>query len=695
LSDVTEIVRSIPLSAHTWDANASREWLVTNGLGGYASGTIAGPPTRRYHMLLVAALAAPLGRVALVADVDACAGYSVDGLQWLNRLVEPAPRVLAEFRLVGGLPYWRYELPDLTIERRLFMPHEQNTVLVTYTVLQASGRVHLRLRPQLQGRFHEATVDVPPPPAPALVAHPRHVEITLDPSFSPLRLALSGLPTVLHFEPETTDDVRYPLEEERGYPSRGRMWSPGYYDIELNEGDRATFLASTESVDAIEALTADHAWRAELERRTRLLVAAGNPAPTTLAAELVLAADQFIIQPAARTADEARLRAAGEHARSVIAGYHWFTDWGRDTMISLEGLTLSTGRATEARGILLTFAHHLRDGLLPNLFPEGRNEGLYNTADATLWFFHAIDCYVTATGDVDTLRVLLPHLDDVVEWHRRGTRYGIRMDSDGLLTQGDGAVALTWMDAKVEDWIVTPRRGKTVEINALWFNALKLLAGWHRQFDSDARDLEDRATRVRESFNQRFWFERGQYLYDIVDGEQGDDASCRPNQILAVSLRHPVLDESRWTQIVDVVENRLLTPFGLRTLDPTNPMFKAQYFGDLRARDAAYHQGTVWTWLLGPFIDAWLRVHPGRERDAHALLERFRLHVNEACVGTISEIFDGTQPYTARGCVAQAWSVAEVLRCLARLDSLPWAHAPATAAGARDEQHPAEANAPH
>ena len=668
-SDASEIVRSVPLVDSDWDAWATREWLVTNGLGGYASGTLAGPPTRRYHALLVAALPAPLGRISLLASIDASVGRSADRLDPLNRLGDSSPRVLTDFRLVAGLPVWRFELGGVTLERRVFMPHEQNTVLSIYRVLRASGRAHLRLRPQFQLRLHEAPVDTPLPPSPTVTPHARHVEIALDPAVAPVRMMLSGRAGELRIEPQETHDVHYAHEEQRGYPSRASAWSPGYYDIELGEGEHATLLASTHPVADIEALTPDAAMEAELERRTRLLVAAGCSQPTGLAPELVFAADQFMIQPAARTADEARLRASGEHARSVIAGYHWFTDWGRDTMISLEGLTLATGRLTEARGTLLTFAHHLRDGLLPNLFPEGSNEGLYHTADATMWFFHAIDRYVEASGDLDTLRVLLPHLDEVVQFHVRGTRFGIRMDQDGLLTQGDPNLPLTWMDAKVEGWVVTPRRGKPVEINALWFNALSLLAGWHRQLGDDAQEIEPIAARTKTSFNERFWYDAGGYLYDIVDGEKGDNAMCRPNQILSLSLRHPVLDQSRWRAVVDVVSERLLTPFGLRTLAPDDPMFKAQYFGDLRARDAAYHQGTVWAWLIGPYIDAWLRVHPGCEGEALSLLKGFAHHLDDACIGTISEIFDGTAPFIPRGCVAQAWSVAEVLRCLKRLES--------------------------
>jgi predicted glycogen debranching enzyme len=359
------------------------------------------------------------------------------------------------------------------------------------------------------------------------------------------------------------------------------------------------------------------------------------------------------------------VQAAGDEARTVIAGYHWFTDWGRDTMISLDGLTLTTGRPVEAGYILRTFAEYIRDGLIPNLFPEHEKEGLYHTADATLWFFEAIHRYLQATDDRTTLRLLLPKLQEIVEYHQQGTHFGIGVDPvDGLLRQGAEGYQLTWMDAKVDDWVVTPRRGKAVEINALWFNALCLLAGWVReeQGEEAAGSLGKPAEQVRESFNTRFWYEEGGYLYDLVDGEKGDDPACRPNQIFAISLTHPVLERSRWEPMVGTVRERLLTPFGLRSLAPGHPDYKPQYYGDLRARDAAYHQGTVWAWLIGPFVDAWLKVHPDDNAGARRFLEGLIDHLGEACIGSISEIFDAEPPYTPRGCVAQAWSVAETLR---------------------------------
>jgi predicted glycogen debranching enzyme len=430
-----------------------------------------------------------------------------------------------------------------------------------------------------------------------------------------------------------------------------------------------TLIASTDAWETIGALTPAEAARAEDDRRRRLLELSGRGDDGGLTAELVLAADQFIITPAGRVEEAARARATGEEVRTVIAGYHWFTDWGRDTMISLEGLTLCTGRVREAAYILKTFGHYVSDGLIPNMFPDGAREGLYHTADATLWYFHAISRYVHATNDLETLQALLPTLVDIARKHLAGTRFGIGVDpDDGLLKQGAAGYQLTWMDAKVDDWVVTPRRGKAVEINALWYNALCLLDAWTRQFRTGGDlDLAWHAERARRSFNARFWYADGGYLYDVVDGENGNDTACRPNQVFAISLEHPVLDAERWPQVMSVVHDRLLTPYGLRTLDPRHPDFRATYTGDLRSRDAAYHQGTVWVWLIGAYIDAWLRVHPADRAAVRQLIRGFGPALSDACVGSLSEIYDAEAPYVPRGCIAQAWSVAEVLRALTRL----------------------------
>jgi predicted glycogen debranching enzyme len=340
-------------------------------------------------------------------------------------------------------------------------------------------------------------------------------------------------------------------------------------------------------------------------------------------------------------------------------------------MISLEGLSLTTGRYHEAGWILRTFAHYVRDGLIPNMFPEGQNEGLYHTADATLWFFQAVHRYLLATKDQETLIALLPVLRDIVDHHLRGTKFGIRVDPrDGLLRQGEEGYQLTWMDAKVGDWVVTPRRGKAVEINALWFNALKLLGGWLEAAGerTAALELNAQAEKTQQSFNQRFWNAGERCLYDVIDGGEGGesiDHAIRPNQVLAISLTHPVLVTERWASVLKVVEDELVTPVGLRSLSRRHKDYKAKYYGDLRSRDAAYHQGTVWAWLIGPFIEAWIKVHPEKPHAARHFLDGFIPHLDEACVGSISEIFDAESPFIPRGCIAQAWSVAEVLRCFA------------------------------
>jgi predicted glycogen debranching enzyme len=418
-------------------------------------------------------------------------------------------------------------------------------------------------------------------------------------------------------------------------------------------------------------MTAEEAIAVERNRRLRLLERAGPAARSGPAAELVLAADAFIVRPVGRHEDHVRARVAGDEAWTVIAGYHWFADWGRDSMISLEGLALCTGRLAEAGSILRMFAHHVRGGLVPNLFPEGANEGLYHTADATLWFFHAIDRYVRASGDEHTLTQLLPVLRSIVDHHVRGTRFGIGVDpDDGLLRQGAPGYQLTWMDAKAGEWVVTPRRGKAVEINALWYNALRLMEAWlGRLGEPGAAAMKAAADRARASFQRRFWNPATGGLFDVVDGEDGDDPACRPNQVLAISLPHPVLAPERWASVLAVVERELLTPVGLRSLARSHPDYKHNYHGDLLSRDAAYHQGTVWSWLIGPYIDARMRVRPGDIAGARQALDGLLAHLGESCIGTVSEVFDAEPPFTPGGCVAQAWGVAELLRCLLRVEA--------------------------
>ncbi|HSJ13746.1 MAG TPA: amylo-alpha-1,6-glucosidase [Longimicrobiales bacterium] len=658
------------------EAIVRREWLVTNGRGGYASSTIAGVNTRRYHGVLVAALPAPLGRCVMLNHLHeelGIAGRPPVELTAHERgggLDLRGAAHLESFSLDGGLPVWCLRVDDWLLEKRVLMPHEQNTTHISYRVLQAgTAPARLRLRPALHFRSYEDPVDAP------LVATHRashegtHVEVLGDASYPALRMRTFG--AAASFLPDTRreTEIVFRVEAGRGYQSVGELWSPGEFVVELDVGASFTLAASTENRDDLDALDPAAALDAERHRRASLIELA-RVADDPVAAELVLAADQFIITPTGRAEEAARAHAAGEEVRTVIAGYHWFTDWGRDTMISLEGLTLATHRYREGGYILRTFARYVRDGLIPNMFPDGSAEGLYHTADATLWFFHAARRYFDATGDEHTMKTLLPTFRDIVEHHVRGTRFGIGVDpADGLLRQGAEGYQLTWMDAKVDDWVVTPRRGKAVELNALWYNALRVLEEWERAFGNvaGADRCERLARQAYDSFNVRFWIPDAGYLYDVVDGEAGDDPACRPNQVFAISLDHPVLAPARWAPVIETVRARLLTPVGLRSLAPGHPDYKPRYYGDLRTRDGAYHQGTVWGWLIGHFVDAWLRVHPERRAEARAMLQGLLDHLDEFGVGSVAEIFDADPPFTPRGCIAQAWSVAELLRCWRRV----------------------------
>ncbi|MFN2542450.1 MAG: amylo-alpha-1,6-glucosidase [Chthoniobacterales bacterium] len=671
------IIRALPWdSAHmSREVLLNREWLVTNGLGGYASGTISGAITRRYHGLLIAALPAPLGRVVMWSHVSEFLRFggkdvvSLAGEERAGGLLDlHGADFLREFRLEDGLPVWTYHVRDLVLEKRVILPHLQNTVYLHYRILDGSQRPQLDLRPAFHFRHHEGPVNKGRTGPYKLSAVGDHYEISTGRGgLPPVRMKLCADQAAFTIAAKQIRQVVYRTEQSRGYDYEGDLWSPGFFHVDLEESESVTLVGSTEKWDIIEVLAPDEALAAERERRARLLHDALPQARKDFPAELVFAADQFVITPAGRFEEAARAHAAGDEVRTVIAGYHWFTDWGRDTMISLEGLTLLTGRWLEAGYILRTFAHYVRDGLIPNMFPDGAKEGKYHTADATLWFFHALGRYFDITKDRNTLRFLLPALIDIAEHHLRGTRFNIHVDpNDALLVQGEEGYQLTWMDAKMGDWVVTPRHGKAVEINALWYNALRLLVCWLREEGeaTSAERYDEQAERMRASFNQRFWYAQGGYLYDVVNvnGGSENDSSCRPNQLFAVSLDYPVLDPEHWGAVIQVAETKLLTPVGLRTLSPDDPAYKPIYSGDLRSRDGAYHQGTVWAWLIGPFIDAWLKVHPHDRTAARKFLARYPEHLSEAGMGTISEVFDAREPHHEGGCIAQAWSIAEVLR---------------------------------
>jgi len=669
--------RSMPWdkATHSREVLLSREWLVTNALGGYASGTVSGAITRKYHGLLIAALPAPYGRMVMWSHVSEFLRFGDDDVLSLGaherargQLELEGTDYLHEFRLEDGMPVWIYQVRGLVLEKRVLLPHLQNTVYVTYRILEGEKRPRLELRPSFHFRPHEAPVNEGLSAPYQLTGMEHRYEIAAAHNgLPPLRMKVSDNAAEFTISPQNIDEVIYRYEQSRGYAHEGALWSPGFFHVDMRKRNATAIIASTESWDIIDVLNPPQALSSECERRAKMLDEALPEARSGFPAELVFAGDQFIITPAGRAEEAARAHAAGDEVRTVIAGYHWFTDWGRDTMISLEGLALVTGRCLEAGYILRTFSHYVWDGLIPNMFPEGEKEGLYHTADATLWYFHALGRYLSYTDDRTTLRFLLPLLIDIADHHLRGTRFNIHVDpEDGLLAQGAEGYQLTWMDAKMGDWIVTPRRGKAVEINALWHNALQLLSQWCREEGnvSGAEKYADWAERARQSFNRRFWFADGGYLYDVIDcdGQSGAmDPSCRPNQLFAISLEHPVLDQARWEAVIQVVREKLVTPVGLRSLSPDHPDYKPIYSGDLRSRDGAYHQGTVWAWLIGPFIDAWLKVYSDKA-EARTFLERFPVHLSDNASGTISEVFDAREPHYAGGCIAQAWSVAEVLR---------------------------------
>jgi len=654
--------------------DAPLEWLVANGLGGYASGSVAGPPMRRFHGWLIAALPAPHGRVLLlhalheVIELDGAAATALQS----GRDADPPVVGTADFCLQAGLPHWTFDLGGgVRLERSVLVPHGQNTVHLRYRLTGAAAPARLRIRPWLDFRPHEGAV--------APEQHhvystervtPTRCEFTRAESDVVLRMQVLGEHAAYSAEPQDWSHIPLAIERDRGYDHVTSAHGPGAFTLMLTPGEDAFLSATAEPWAHLDALLPDQAWEHELTRRVRLLASSDESLQQPDTFLLPLAADQFIVRPATRAAADAQAYAVGAEPRTVIAGYPWFTDWGRDTMISLEGLTLVTGRYSEAHDILRTFALHVRHGLIPNLFPEGHCEGLYHTADATLWFFHALHRYDTVTGEHALVEELLPVLQDIVRCHRQGTSFNIHVDGDGLLAQGAAGVQLTWMDALVDGWVVTPRRGKAVEINALWHNALVLLAGWldRSGLAAEADDLRHEAARCRRAFNARFWNPAVRRLNDVVDGEHGDDDACRPNQILAIAVPHSPLDRQYWPDVLESVTRELATPDGLRTLSPLHPDYKRVYFGDLRSRDAAYHQGTVWPWLMGPFVDAWLAVHPDDAAGARKWIDPLLSHlVNGACVGSISEIFDAEPPFTPRGCFAQAWSVAETARLVVKL----------------------------
>jgi len=638
------------------DAAERREWLCTNGLGGFASGTIAGTLTRRYHGLLIAALAPPLGRTVVAAKLEEDVSYAggtwaLGANRWADGTLAPQGfRDLERFHLDGTTPVWAYACADALLERRVWMEPGANTTYVRYAVLRAAEPLSLRLRALVNYRDYHATTR----------GDGWQMEVTPVPGGLRVR-AFDGAVPLLVLAPAAEVERAHawyrrftlPRERERGLDAEDDHLHAGTFHATLRAGEALTVVLSTEPGPSTDG---DSAWRRRQDHEDDVLACwlrwpGAAQAPPWIR-RLVLAADQFVAR---------RPSIEDPEGTTVIAGYHWFGDWGRDTMIALPGLALATGRPELAVRVLRTFARFLDRGMLPNRFPDSGETPEYNTVDATLWWVEAIRATHAATGDDALLADLFPALEDVIDWHRRGTRYGIAADpADGLLRAGEPGVQLTWMDARVGDSVVTPRMGKPVEVNALWYNALRAMAGFARRRRRPATAWDAAADRVRDGFG-RFWYEPGGYCFDVVDGPDGDDHALRPNQVLAVALPASPLAPERQRRVVDVCARHLLTSFGLRTLAPADPAYRGRFAGVPHERDGAYHQGTVWGWLLGPFALAHARVH-GDRAAARALLEPMAHHLEDYGLGSIAEIFDGEPPFTPRGCIAQAWSVAETLR---------------------------------
>jgi predicted glycogen debranching enzyme len=656
-------------------AASQREWLVTNGLGGFASGTVSGLNTRRYHGLLVAALRPPVERTLMVAALDATVRYggvttALATHEYLDGTIAPEGyRHLLSFRLDGAIPVWTWAIGEALLEQRVWMAHGENTTYVSYQLRRGPLPLELELQPLCSSRdYHwqlRGSRDA------SVRALDQGFEVIDHPGALPCRVLLEGARYVI--DPQWHWNIRHREEGARGLDEGEDLLRPAIISARLAPGEVVTVILTAESRAP---LAAAESLQREQQRQHALLQSAGlahaalaRPAPDWVQ-QLVLSADQFIVDR-----HDMQGNALG---KTIIAGYPWFSDWGRDTMIALPGLTLAVGRHDIAASVLRTFAQFVDQGMLPNRFPDGGESPEYNTVDATLWYFVAIREYLRTTSDSSLRTELYPALKDIIAWHRRGTRYGIRMDaSDALLYAGEAGVQLTWMDAKVGDWVVTPRIGKCVEINALWYHALTLMGSLARE-ERDveaAREFTQLASRVARSYNERFWHEAGSCLFDVVDGPEGEqdeqgrrrDATVRPNQILAVSLTPTLLEPARARAVLERCARELWTPMGLRSLAPSDASYVSVYQGGPRDRDGAYHQGTVWSWLLGPFVSAHLHVH-GDVAAAREFASGMGAHLREACVGQVSEIFDGGAPFRARGCYAQAWGVAELLRIWSELN---------------------------
>jgi len=636
----------------TFEQGIEKEWLLTNGIGGFASSTIIGANTRRYHGLLVASLNPPTQRHLILSKIDE--SILIEGRHYnLYSFKNPdyvmrGYHYLQRFALYP-LPQFLYSVEDVFIEKKITLVQGENTAAIVYRILNGRSSIKIKLTPLVNFRdYHQNSSKS------YMVFAQESYEnrVTINPYNLDLNINLyCSEGTFVKEDDCWFNNMYYPVEAERGLHAVEDHYIPGYFEVELEPGEDRTisFIATVEkkvnSFDGVSLI------KNEEDRIQKLMDISGYK--DSFALQLVKASDDFIVYR--KSTD----------AKTIIAGYPWFTDWGRDTMIALPGITLATGRFEDAKQILFTFSKYVKDGLVPNTFPDAGEEPHYNSVDAALWYFEAVNKYIDYTDDYDFIeKNIYPVLKNIIHFYINGTAFNIKMDKDFLISAGNEKTQLTWMDAKVGDWVVTPRNGKAVEINALWYNALKIMAKLAGRFGEDTNGYENTAEKVRPSFEETFWNEAGQCLYDVVAEKYKDD-KIRPNQILAASLSYPVIVGDKAKKIVDRVRKDLYTAYGLRSLSFFSEQYRGIYVGDQYSRDGAYHQGTVWVWPLGHFITAYVRVYgytqEGRQI-ALRFIQPFKDHLRDACIGSISEIFDGNQPLKPRGCFAQAWSVGEILR---------------------------------
>ncbi|MBN8676100.1 MAG: glycogen debranching enzyme family protein [Chitinophagales bacterium] len=629
------------------------EWLETNGLGGWAGSSITGTNTRRYHGLLVAAIVPPAERMLLVSKLDETIvvgdqRYELGTNQYPGDTIHPKGYQYLENFTRDLFPQWDYDAGGVRIKKTIAMIHGENTTIIRYEVVKSELAFTLELLPLIAARGYHS-LSRQGPQLHWSVNFENEIFHNQPDGKTDLFISIPG--SSYQHNPSWYNNFQYSIEQYRGLDYSEDLFNHGLFAVSLREGDSLEIIISTENPKGRDA---QKLLAGEKLRRQALI--SGQP-DDEMFKQLVLAADQFIVK---RDAD----------LKTIIAGYHWFTDWGRDTMISLPGLCLSTGRFEDAKKIISAFARSVSEGMLPNRFRDNGELPEYNNADGTLWYFIAVYKYLEASGDKQfVLTEILPVLSEIIEWHLKGTRYNIKAEEDGLLYSGEAGQQLTWMDARIGTWVVTPRMGKPVEIQALWYNALRIIAELlkMKKDKKEAEIMEDRALKVKKSFEQKFWFGNGGYLYDNIDEKGHAVTELRPNQLFAISLPFPLIQGAKAKSLLKIIEEKLYTPAGLRSLAADDDHYIRQYGGDQWHRDSSYHQGTVWSWLLGAYIDGLVSINAPKSK-IKKVISAFRYHLNEGCLGSVSEIFDAETPHHPRGCVAQAWGVAEVLRVIKQYD---------------------------